>query len=81
MRGLLSDADPQLALAAIYVHLDGMSYSTRSMDRPSREEMIADVISVLLDGLRIHPAAAERCSTEADSAHASSGAALDATTK
>ena len=30
------------------------------MERPSREEMIADVISVLLDGLRIHPAAAAR---------------------
>ena len=80
-RGEIRYINPNVLTGSFLAILDGMSYSTRSMDRPSREEMIADVISVLLDGLRIHPAAAERCSTEADSAHASSGAALDATTK
>ncbi|MCA9558267.1 MAG: RNA polymerase sigma factor [Myxococcales bacterium] len=44
MRGLLSDADPQLALAAIYVHLDGMSYSEAAVHLEVSKRTVGNLI-------------------------------------
>lgn len=51
-RGETRYVNPDVLTGSFLAILDGMAYTGGGMERPGRDEMVSDVISVLLDGLR-----------------------------
>lgn len=53
VRGETRLVNPDVLTGMFLAILDGMSFTSGGMERPSRHEMMEEVISVLLDGLRV----------------------------